>query len=77
MSVETYPFPRSSVIATARYDGAGSVLEIDFRSGANYRYFAVPRAIVDGFVAAPSAGRYFMEHIRDHYPSERTGQRTS
>ncbi|GAA5098805.1 hypothetical protein GCM10025760_34240 [Microbacterium yannicii] len=60
----------STAIASAGYDAATAVLEIEFTSGEIYRYFAVPPSIHRGLRAAESAGRFFRERIRDVYPSE-------
>jgi len=60
----------STAIASAGYDAATAVLEIEFTSGDVYRYFAVPPSIHRGLRAAESAGRFFRERIRDVYPSE-------
>lgn len=60
----------SSVLAGAGYDPATAVLELEFRSGEIYRYFAVPPSVHAGLLAAPSAGRFFARRIRDRYPTE-------
>ncbi|MFK4836780.1 KTSC domain-containing protein [Microbacterium sp. ZW T2_14] len=60
----------STAIASAGYDAATAMLEIEFTSGDVYRYFAVPPSIHRGLRAAESAGRFFRERIRDVYPSE-------
>lgn len=58
----------SSAIAAVGYDRDTAVLEIEFRSGDVYEYFAVPPSVYDGLLAAESAGRYFQARIRDVYP---------
>lgn len=60
----------SSAIASAGYDPATAVLELEFTSGDVYRYFAVPGSVHRGLLDADSAGRYFRDRIRDTYPSE-------
>ena len=60
----------SGAIASAGYDGATAVLELEFTSGEVYRYFAVPPSVHRGLRAADSAGRFFREHIRDVYPAQ-------
>jgi lysyl-tRNA synthetase class 2 len=60
-------FPRSSVIKSADYDPETRALEVVFRTGRQYVYFAVPEYIFDALVTAPSAGEYFNTNIRDHY----------
>lgn len=54
----------STNLAALAYDAAGQVLEVEFRSGAVYRYFDVPSASYREFMTAPSKGRYFARHIR-------------
>lgn len=60
----------SAVVASAGFDDREHVLEIVFTSGARYRYRLVSDRVWQEFRAAPSAGRYFSERIRDHYPTE-------
>jgi hypothetical protein len=60
----------SSLLAAMRYSSQAT-LDLEFRSGAVYRYFTVPRALVDGLSAADSKGAYFNRHIKDHFPYER------
>jgi len=47
---------------------ADATLTVRFRRGTVYRYFTVPRAIVEGFLAAPSKGAYFTRRIRNAFP---------
>jgi len=61
----------SSVIASVGYDDAVALLDVEFVSGEVYRYFAVPRSVHEGLLAAPSKGRFFQQHIRDRYPTQR------
>lgn len=42
-------------------------LDLVFKSGAVYRYFAVPARIVEGLRAAPSPGAYFHSQIRNRF----------
>jgi hypothetical protein len=42
-------------------------LEITFDSGHVYRYYGVAQQTFDALLAADSKGRYFHDHIRDHY----------
>ena len=60
----------SSLLAAMRYSSQAT-LDLEFRSGAVYRYFTVPRAIVDGLGAADSKGAYFNRHIKDRFPFQR------
>ncbi|WP_272653774.1 DUF72 domain-containing protein [Microbacterium sp. EF45047] len=60
----------SSALAAVGYDRATAVLEVEFRSGEVYRYYAVPASVHRELLAAPSLGRFFAERIRDRYPTE-------
>jgi hypothetical protein len=57
----------SSVIAAIGYDAERRLLDVEFRSGAVYRYFKVPAHTFEAFCAAPSIGEYFNAHIKDAY----------
>jgi hypothetical protein len=60
----------SSTISSLRYDADHSILDVELRNGAAYRYFAVPAHVFEDFRTAGSQGRYFIEHIRETYPYE-------
>ena len=60
----------STAIASVGYDKQTAVLEIEFRSGDVYRYFAVPPSVHADLLVAPSAGRFFRERIRGVYPDQ-------
>ena len=60
----------SSLIRGVTYGNDGT-LTIRFHSGAVYRYFTVPRTILEAFLAATSKGSYFNRHIRDDFPYQR------
>jgi len=57
----------SSLLASAGYDAGESVLQLEFRDGAIYRYFAVPAAVYDDLLAADSKGSYFNKQIRGRF----------
>jgi hypothetical protein len=46
-------------------------MEVEFVDGGVYRYFVVPRSVLDALLAADSIGRFFHEHIRGVYPFQR------
>jgi lysyl-tRNA synthetase class 2 len=56
----------SSVIAAVAYS-AEAALDIEFTSGAKYRYFAVPAELFHEFLAADSKGAFFNSRIRPYY----------
>ena len=60
----------SSLLASLRYSPQAT-LQVEFRSGAIYRYFTVPRAVVEGLRTADSAGAYFNRHLRNRFPCQR------
>ena len=61
----------SSVIRAFDYDAAAQRLAVTFVTGRRYAYRDVPPAIVAALRAAPSAGSYFNQHIRDSFAFER------
>lgn len=63
----------SSTLATVGYDEGSELLELEFRSGAVYCYFAVPAAVHESLLAAGSKGEYFNRAIRSHYRFVRVG----
>jgi hypothetical protein len=48
------------------YSGQAT-LDLAFRNGTVYRYFAVPVRVAEGLRAAPSTGAYFHRHIRQRF----------
>ena len=64
------PF-ESKLLASAAYDAGKNTLYLRFRSGEVYRYFEFPEEQYRDFLGAESRGRYFLSHIRNHFPYER------
>jgi KTSC domain-containing protein len=60
----------SSLLASMRYSPQAA-LDLEFRTGTLYRYFTVPRSIVEGLRTAVSKGGYFNALIKDRFPSQR------
>jgi len=59
----------SSLIYGVDYDDATQELTVIFKSnGARYVYEGVPQNIYDHLLAADSIGRFFLKHIKEHYP---------
>lgn len=50
------------------YAAGDMILEIEFRSGATYRYSGVPSHVYERLMAAESKGRFINANIRDRYP---------
>lgn len=65
----------SSVIRSVTYE-TDATLTVRLHNGAVYRYFTVPRTILEGLLAATSKGAYFNRHIRDGFPYERLAEPT-
>ncbi|MBV8093843.1 MAG: KTSC domain-containing protein [Acetobacteraceae bacterium] len=57
----------SRVLQTAAYDGQLASLQIQFRSGAVYHYFEVPRQTYQELLQAESKGQYFNSQIRNRF----------
>ncbi len=57
----------SESIEDAIYFEERKQLNIYFRSGSLYQYNDVPIEVAHGFGTAPSAGRYFIDHIKDKF----------
>jgi hypothetical protein len=45
-----------------------ALLELEFRSGAIYRFGGVPKATYQKLLQATSKGVYFNHHIRNRFP---------
>jgi lysyl-tRNA synthetase class 2 len=58
----------SAVIAAVSYT-THAVLDIEFTSGATYRYFAVPERVFHEFLVAESKGAFFNRRIKPCFPS--------
>ena len=67
----------STLLASAGHDARAAVLELQFRNGAVYQYFLVPRRIYRDLLRAPSKGGYFHQNIRGRYPYQRIQDATS
>ena len=57
----------SSVIASVGYAHDTEVMEIEFVSGAVYRYRGVSPDVYEDFCDAPSKGTFFNAHIKNAY----------
>lgn len=64
------PF-ESKLLASSAYAAETHTLYLRFRSGEVYRYFEFPKEQYQDFLEAESRGRYFLGHIRNHFPYER------
>jgi hypothetical protein len=60
-------YVKSSTIHSVGYETLYQTLEIKFTNEEVYRYFKVPESHYSGLLKAASHGRYFNQHIKDHY----------
>ena len=58
----------SSSVASVGYSAETSTLELGYRNGSVYQYFAVPRSVFEGLLAAASKGAFVSVSIRGRYP---------
>jgi len=61
----------STTLRSAGHDAQSTVLELQFRNGAVYQYFLVPRGVYGDLMRAESKGGYFNQNIRARYPYQR------
>jgi hypothetical protein len=59
---------QSTSLNAATYRNQSAVLELEFGSGAIYRYAGVPEQVYRELLHAESKGRYFHQHIRNRFP---------
>ena len=64
----------SSNLASVGYDARAKVLEIEFHSGAIYRYRDVPAEVHAGLMSAESKGQYFVRRIRGRFEFRRVNE---
>jgi len=67
----------STTLAALGYDPESLVLEVEFRSGAIYRYHLVPSPVYRDLLAADSKGRFFNRFIHRNFASESLASRAS
>lgn len=70
-------FVESTTLSSAGHDAPSTVLELQFRNGAVYQYFLVPRRLYRDLLRAQSKGGYFNQNIRGRYPYQRLQDATS
>ena len=64
----------STTLSTVTYDDTRDLLQLEFRSGAIYQYFAVPAAVHADLLRAPSKGSYFNRIIRGRFAYARAAE---
>ena len=60
----------SESIASVGYDDDAEVLEVEFVTGAVYRYRGVPQDVFEDLRQAPSKGAFVNRRIKDAYAWE-------
>ena len=68
-------YVESSVLRSVGYSKRRHILEIEFASGATYRYFDVAPSVYHDLMAADSKTRYYDLNIRRKYRSARVKPR--
>lgn len=58
---------QSSSVASAGYDAAARMLEVEFRNGGVYQYLGVPSDEYDEFMEAESKGRFLNTEIKPNH----------
>ena len=58
----------STSLKGAAYCSQEALLELEFRSGAIYRFGGVPETTYEELLRAASKGVYFNHHIRNRFP---------
>lgn len=58
---------KSSNIDRVGYDEDSKTLAVEFRTGATYHYFEVPKSVYEGLKSAESVGAYFAQNIKGSY----------
>ena len=58
-------------MASVGYDGALATLEVEFRNGGVYRYFAVPASVYEALMHADSKGAFFNRRVRNAFLFDR------
>ena len=61
----------SSNVVSIGYDDGSQTLEVEFKDGAIYQYYNVPRSMYDELMAAPSKGQFLAYQIKNAFPYSR------
>lgn len=64
---------QSSNLAAIGYDPTARVMHVSFRGGGTYHHTDVPPEAYRKFMASPSKGRHYHEHVRDKYITFKLG----
>lgn len=61
------PQVTSSCVASIDYNEKTQQLTVYFVKGGEHTYSGVPKTVYDGFLVAPSKGKYFNAVVRPNY----------
>jgi hypothetical protein len=61
----------STSVISVSYCSIRTLLDVEFRDGTRYQFFAVPEERFQDFVSADSKGSFFNRQIRNHFPFQR------
>jgi hypothetical protein len=64
------PYVSSSAVEWVNRDPVTGMVEIRYKEGDRYSYFAVPEQVYRGLLDAPSIGAYVNERIKPFYRFE-------
>lgn len=70
--VEHLEIEQSQTLAALSYEPETAVLDVEFRNGAIYRYFAVPRRLLRDVAEADSPGSVYNRRLRGSTASRRS-----
>jgi hypothetical protein len=56
---------------SAGYSAETRILEVEYRNGSIYQYFAVPNGVFDSLLSAESKGSFVSQNIRRRYQYRR------
>ena len=69
-SMNRFPIESASFVSVG-YSAEQSLLEVEFRDGAVYRFFDVPASCFQQLLTSDSRGRYFNSSIRNRFRNQR------
>lgn len=66
-----WTFDKSTLLAEANYTFVAEILTLTFKDGTRHTFLNVPAETLKALIRAPSAGRFYMSHIRDQFEQVR------
>lgn len=71
MAKHSKDLPHSSSIQRCEYNDETKDMHVTFASGGKHCFKDVEKDVYDGLAAAQSPGKYFHQHLRKNYKSEK------